>query len=232
MRYKNIFFDLDNTLWDFRKNSEITLRKMYKKNRLQSIYSIDFETFYNMYCKKNEELWINFRDNKITKEDLKNRRFQETFNSIGIFNNSLSIEFEMNYLDEIIHYHYLVEGAEEILIYLKEKKYKIHVVSNGFKEVTKNKIVCSKLNNYIDTIISSEEINARKPNPKIFEYSLKKSNAKLKNSIFIGDDWIADVIGAYNFGFTTIFFNSLNENKNLKSNIIEIKYLSELKNII
>lgn len=229
----NIFFDLDNTLWDFTKNSEFTLREIYKQKRVELIYSVKFEKFYINFYKKNEELWVELRKKLITKNELRYRRFKEAFASVGIYNDILAFDFEMNYLDEVIHYHFLVKGAEEILFYLKEKKYKIHVLSNGFKKSTKRKILKSNLKNYIDTIISSEEIEILKPDPKIFEYSLKKTNSDLKKSIFIGDDWIADAIGALKFGFKTIFFNRNLDNSDYSHDkIIEIHDLLELKKIV
>lgn len=227
----NIFFDLDNTLWDFAKNSQITLQKLYKNKFVELIYAVKFEEFYTNFDKKNSELWEQLRNNLITKDELRNRRFTESFAAVGIYNESLAFDFEMHFLDEIIDYHFLVNGAEEILLYLKEKKHQIHIVSNGFKKSTKKKILESNLNFYIDTIISAEEIGVLKPDSKIFEYSLKKSNSNLQTSIFIGDDWISDVIGALHFGFKTIFFNRLDENY-INNNVIEINDLLELKKII
>lgn len=226
----HLFFDLDNTLWDFRKNSKITIQEMYNFNRLEEKYDVSFEEFYPVYHHKNEELWIEFRDHNLTKEELRARRFKEAFENVGIFNEELALTFENNYLDQVIHHHHLVDFAEETLTYLKEKGYFLHVISNGFIEVTHRKVEKSKLKPFIQTITSAEELNKRKPNPEIFLHALKKANANASNSILIGDDWIADIVGAKNAFIRPIFFNALNETFDFK-NVEVINCLSELKNI-
>jgi len=227
----HLFFDLDNTLWDFRKNSEITLNEMYSNRNLKQIYNVTFEIFHEKFYEKNEQLWVEFRDNGLTKEQLRERRFKESFENVGIFNIELAQEFENNYLDEVTFHNHLVDGTEEILDYLVTKNYKIHVVSNGFEEVTNRKVNHSNLKKYIETITSAEEINVRKPEPEIFQHALNKAKTNLEDSYFIGDDWIADAIGAKNFGFKTIFFNALNEKFDF-NDLIVVNHLSELKQIL
>lgn len=226
----HLFFDLDNTLWDFRKNSKITIQEMYEFHSLEEIYNVSFDKFYPVYHNKNEELWIEFRDHNLTKEELRARRFKESFETVGIFNETLALTFEDNYLDQVIHHHHLVDFAEETLTYLQQKGYFIHVISNGFVEVTHRKVEKSKLKPFIQTITSAEEINKRKPNPELFFYALKKANASAINSVLIGDDWIADIEGAKNSSIRPIFFNSSRENFDF-TNVEVIYCLSELKNI-
>ena len=71
----------------------------------------------------------------------------------------------------------------------------------------------------------------RKPNPRIFEYALNQANAAKSESILIGDDWIADIEGARNFGIEVIFFNALRENKT-EEGLIVIQKLDEIKNYL
>ena len=54
-KYKHLFFDLDNTLWSFDKNSKETLRELFVGYNLD-LYFSSFEEFYVSYKKKNEEL--------------------------------------------------------------------------------------------------------------------------------------------------------------------------------
>jgi putative hydrolase of the HAD superfamily len=124
-----------------------------------------------------------------------------------------------------------VEGAFEILEYLSQKNYSLHILSNGFQEVTYRKAELSGIKNYFKTITSADELNIRKPQPEIYDYALNKANAKKQESIMIGDDWIADIEGAKFYGIDAIFFDRFNDDfGNGKVKII--KKLSELRQIL
>lgn len=210
---RHIFFDLDNTLWDHRKNAKLTLEKLFEKYEIQEKFQIKFEDFHAKYDEINEHLWELIRDEKINKEYLRKHRFYDTFLHFNIDNFELAQIFEHQFLDEIIAYNELVEGSIEILEYLKSKNYTIHILSNGFHEVTHRKIDGSGIRKFVETVTSADDVNVRKPNPIIFEYALNQANATKSESILIGDDWIADIKGAQDFGIDVIFFDALLENK-------------------
>ncbi|VXC51810.1 MULTISPECIES: YjjG family noncanonical pyrimidine nucleotidase [Chryseobacterium] len=228
MKIQHIFFDLDNTLWDHRRNAYLTIKDLFDKEEITLKYNIDFEEFHSVYHEINEKLWEQIRDGEIDKEYLRKHRFYDTFKHFGIDDLELSMFFEEHFLDKILNYNHLVESAEYILDYLKTKNYTLHIISNGFQEVTERKCILSGIDHYFQTITSADSVGVRKPNPAIFEYSLGLSEAKKEESILIGDDWIADVIGAQNFGIDVIFFDVLNENKEVE-NLKVIKHLLQIK---
>ncbi|RZJ39933.1 MAG: noncanonical pyrimidine nucleotidase, YjjG family, partial [Chryseobacterium sp.] len=200
MKIQHIFFDLDNTLWDHRKNAYLTIKDLFEKEEITLKYNIDFEEFHSVYHDINEKLWEQIRDGEIDKEYLRKHRFYDTFKRFEIDDLELSMFFEEHFLDKILNYNHLVESADVILEYLKSKKYTLHIISNGFQEVTERKCILSKIDHYFNTITSADSVGIRKPNPEIFEYSLGLAKAQKEESIMIGDDWIADYIGAQNFG--------------------------------
>lgn len=227
-KINHVFFDLDNTLWDHRKNAKLTLQKLFKNYTIVEKYKIDFEDFHAEYDTINEGLWASLRDEKIDKAYLRKHRFYDTFLKFEIDDYELSQNFENQFLDDIVEYNEVVEGSFEILDYLKEKNYKIHVITNGFEEVTHRKIEGSKMTQYFETVTSADSLGIRKPNPKIFDYALKMANATKEESILIGDDWIADVLGAKNYELDVIFFDVFKEQPALEEikrveNLIEIK---------
>lgn len=228
MKIQHIFFDLDNTLWDHRRNAYLTIKDLFDKEEITLKCNIDFEEFHSAYHEINEKLWEQIRDGEIDKEYLRKHRFYDTFKRFGIDNLELSMYFEEHFLDKILNYNHLVEGAEYILDYLKAKDYTLHIISNGFQEVTERKCILSGIDHYFQTITSADSVGIRKPNPEIFEYSLGLTKAQKEESILIGDDWIADVIGAQQFGMDVIFFDVLNENKEVE-NLKVIKHLLQIK---
>jgi len=228
---RHIFFDLDNTLWDHRKNAILTLNELFQRKEINEKYNLLFDEFHAKYNEINEDLWIKIRDGIIDKDFLRKHRFYDTFLHFDIDDEELADYFEKHFLDEIINYNELIDGTLEILEYLKSKDYQLHVVSNGFHEVTNRKIEKSGLKKYFETVTSAEDAHAMKPDERIFEYSLNVANAKKFESIFIGDDWIADVKGAQNFGMEVIFFDALLENKT-EEGLKVIQKLEEIRNFL
>lgn len=228
---QHIFFDLDNTLWDHRRNAKLALEDLFKREQIREKYSLTFEEFHKEYFTVNENLWAQFRDGAIDKEYIRKFRFHNTFLFFGIDDFELAQRFEISFLDEIVSYNHLVDGAFELLEYLSQKKYRLHVLSNGFKEVTYRKCELSEIKNYFETITSADEINIRKPQPEIFEYALNKSGTKKAESVIIGDDWIADIEGGIAFGMKAIFFDVFNDNYTAE-NVRTVRKLSEIQKLL
>lgn len=227
---RHIFFDLDNTLWDHRENARLTLQEIFDREQVQRRYGIGFVEFHKEYFIINERLWAQIRDGEITKEQLRERRFYDTFLFFGIDNYELSQVFEHNFLDEIIRYNELVPGTLDLLEYLVAKNYRLHILSNGFAEVTARKCELSGISRYFETVTSADEINIRKPHPEIFRHALNKSGARISESVMIGDDWVADIVGAQGIGMEAIFFDRFDEN--LDSGVKTVKHLQEVKDFI
>ena len=98
----------------------------------------------------------------------------------------------------------------EILNYLKDKNYKMHLITNGFESVQFQKIKNAEIAHFFTEVITSEASNSLKPNKEIFEFALKTANATLSESIMIGDNETADIQGGINIGMDTVFVNHLN----------------------
>lgn len=227
---KHVFFDLDNTLWDFRKNSKHALEDMFKKHQIKQQLNVNFDEWHEFYYHKNEELWAALRDKLITKEELRERRFKETFYHFNIQDDAYWQTFENEYLQTVTNYNFLVEGAKELLDFLYPN-YKLHILTNGFAEVSYRKINGANLMDYFNSVTTADELGVRKPDPKIFELSLSKANAQKHQSIYIGDDYVADVIGANAFGMSVIFFNALSEDHS-KAEYPVVHKLTEIQNIL
>ena len=108
--------------------------------------------------------------------------------------------------------------------------YNLHIITNGFKEVQHGKLVNSKINTYFKTVTNSEMVGVKKPNPKIFDFALQVANANAEQSIMIGDNYEADVLGAINIGMDAIFFDI--NNIQLNNNIKQVDNLYGLKKFL
>lgn len=121
--------------------------------------------------------------------------------------------------------NYLLEGTLKILDYLNSK-YRLHIITNGFHEVQILKLKRSKIENYFQTVTTSDEIGKKKPHPSIFDFALRRAQVESRNSIMIGDSFEADILGAESAGMNTLFFNYRKEK--VLSPYVNITRLSEI----
>lgn len=227
--YKNIYLDLDNTLWDFKTNSEKTLYNLIEEHFPEKIDL--YKKFLSVYYPVNEKLWVLYRKGLVKKDVLRIKRFTESFKQIGVTDEAKINIIAEGYTSLSPHQTVLFPYSLEILEYLRQKGYRIVLLTNGFKEVQTTKIIKSKIEQYIDKMICSEDAGYQKPHQKIFEYALKCMNSKKDESIMIGDDLKTDIAGAKKFGMDCVFFNP----KNIKHNAeptFEINNLKELEDIL
>lgn len=209
---RHIFFDLDHTIWDFDKNAEETLHELYHAYSLNSLGVSCPHAFIESYTRNNHLLWAEYHLGRITKEHLRTTRFRTTFIELGLTAEKIPDAFEDDYVRICPTKTHLFPQAHETLSYL-QTKYKLHLISNGFKESTELKIQLTGLGKYFENIVISEVIGINKPDKDIFDFALKAANAQKQESIMIGDSIEADVRGAMNFGMDAIYFNPMGKEK-------------------
>ncbi|GMN10949.1 YjjG family noncanonical pyrimidine nucleotidase [Croceitalea sp. MTPC9] len=203
----DIFFDLDHTLWDFEKNSALTFKKILKKNQV----NVPIEDFLKSYVPINLEYWKLYREEKVTKAELRYQRLKETFDTIKFeVSDDLIDTLSDEYIQYLSTFNHVFPHTFEILEYLKPK-YRLHIITNGFQEIQDKKLKNANLYNYFGQIINSEMAGVKKPNPKIFKMALNLTKTKAESSVMIGDNIEADILGAQALGFHTLHFNAHNE---------------------
>src|SRR5690606_12228953 len=222
----DIFFDLDHTLYDFDKNSALTFQDIFRNLDLQ--VSEDFMTHFKPI---NDYYWEKLSRNEISHEYLRIARLKDTFQKIHVELSDQQItEIAERFMDNLVKYTHIFEGAHESLNYLK-KKYRLHIITNGPDRVQWAKLQNTGLDIYFETLTNSELSGVKKPNPGIFTYALHAANVSAQNSIMIGDNWEADVQGARNVGMNVIWFN-VSETSNSLEDVREIKHLLELQTLL
>jgi putative hydrolase of the HAD superfamily len=207
MQYRHIFFDLDHTLWDFDLNAREALLDLYEVLGLKDEGVTDFEIFYTSYLHHNKILWDRYHHGYISTEELKWKRMWRTLLDFKIGSEPLARNMSATFLQLLPEKQHLFPYAPEILTYLREKGYGLHLITNGFEETQWRKLRNSRLDGYFAEVITSERSGSVKPNPGIFEYALKRTGASLRESIMIGDNPDADIEGALNMGMDCIFVN-------------------------
>lgn len=231
MAYKDLFFDLDHTLWDFELNSKETMQELYENHKIASLGITDFDAFFNIYTAHNHRLWDRYAKGFIKQEELRWKRIYLSLLDFKIANEQLSKAMSVEFLKILPTKKKLFPYTIEILNYLKEKNYSLHLITNGFESVQFQKIQNAQIAHFFTEVITSEVSNSLKPNKEIFEYALKSSKATLAESIMIGDNETADIQGGINIGMDTVFVNHLNVAPTLPATYT-ITHLKELEVIL
>ncbi len=220
---KHVFFDLDHTLWDFDKNSALTFDKIFKLHNV----GVNLDSFLKVYEPVNLQYWKRYRNDEIDKIELRYGRLRDTFDEINFSVEDVLIHnLSIDYIEHLSSFNHLFEGTLDVLQYL-QPKYQLHIITNGFQEAQLKKMNSSAITSFFKTITNAEVAGVKKPNPIIFDYALKIAKAEPNESIMIGDNYEADVLGALNVGYDAIFFNYRNDET--EPHIKQIKHLSQLK---
>ncbi len=222
----NVFFDLDHTLWDFDRNSALTFAYIFQKNGV----SADTSDFIDVYAPINRAFWKLYREDKVTKAELRYGRLKQTFDTLNVdVSDDLIHLLSEDYLTHLLDFNHLFEGATEVLDYLKPK-YRLHVITNGFREVQQEKLQRSGIDRYFELVVNSETIGVKKPNPLIFQEALRLAAVRPDRSMMIGDNLEADILGAEAVGMQTLHFNSASEE--VPKHVRSIEQLFEIKNFL
>ncbi|MGZ4033576.1 MAG: YjjG family noncanonical pyrimidine nucleotidase [Bacteroidia bacterium] len=229
MQYEHIFFDLDHTLWDFETNSKEALYELADKHKLFERGVVSMDRFLEEYFIINEKLWDDYRKGIIDKEQLRYDRFHLALQKFGIDDINLTTAFSDDYVSSAPYKTNLFPHAIETLEYL-HGKYILHIVTNGFEETQHLKMRNCNIEKYFSEIITSERSGFKKPDKRMFEFSLNEAKANSSTSIMIGDSLEADIIGAREAGLAQIYFNPSRKThyEKITHEIISLRELVEI----
>lgn len=208
-KYKHLFFDLDHTLWDFEANSRQTLEELYNRLELRDRGINDFNLFHKNYLVHNDKLWDRYRKGFIKVDELRWKRMWLALLDFRIADEPLAREMGVLFLDLLPTRKLLFPHTKEILDYLSEKNYRLHLITNGFEKTQHGKLKSSGLDKYFIEVITSEGSNSLKPHREIFEYAFRKTGAAPEESIMIGDTVDVDILGGINAGIDQVHVNHL-----------------------
>lgn len=197
--YKAIFFDLDDTILNFKSCSESALGKAFSRLNLE-FDSYVFEEFSTI----DRQLWVRQRHGLLTVQNVIDARF-------GMLLENLRIEADKEQLKDIfqnnLYYEYCLEPhAREALVYLK-RKFALFAASNGIKAMQSSRLEKGCLSDLFSDVYVSDEIGHEKPDSRFFDEILRRSGFKKEEVLFVGDSLEADIIGAAKSGMETCWYN-------------------------
>lgn len=203
----DLFIDFDDTLYDTHGNAIIALKELFEWAGLGEWFD-DEQKFYDAYWKTNVELWSQYSRAEIERDYLIIERFRRP---LSLRMPAPTEEYCLKISDKFLEFCSckpgVVDGAHELVRYLKDKGYRLHICSNGFHEVQYKKLRACGLIDYFDTIVLSEDAGANKPSRQFFDYAFRVTGAKAETTLMIGDNYNTDILGAKAAGIDTMLFN-------------------------
>lgn len=212
-RIKTVWFDLDDTLIDFRANSRAALRIVYDSVEPIRLLFADAEAWTERYEFHNHRLWDQYSRAEIDRDTLRMERFRLPLAEAGMTDaeaRRLSEFLDTYYLDRLAEQKNLIPGAIELIDAIKNRwpDIRIGVLSNGFADVQHRKIRNAGLQDKIDLTVLSDDIDVNKPDRRLFEHAARLAASEQPDSnLLIGDNPATDIAGALGAGWHAIWFD-------------------------
>ncbi|MBD2766756.1 HAD family hydrolase [Hymenobacter sp. BT664] len=204
-RPTTILFDLDDTLFDHTATARLALQST--ATPLPFFRKVDFEPFYQRYSELLEEYHAQILAGRCSYEEARRGRFQRLLAQYW----AAATEAEIEEFIRVNQANYPllrrpVAGARALLQALKPH-YRIGVVTNNRTEEQVEKLQFLEMTALVDALITSEEVGVPKPDPRIFHVALERLGARPEETVLVGDNWTADVLGARAVGIRPLWLN-------------------------
>lgn len=219
MKYKQLIFDVDDTLIDFAATEEYALKSLFAAHHWE--LSNEMQRRYHSY---NQGLWRDLEQKKITYEELSKMTFRD------FMKDNYNIEVDgLKTMDEYRSYfgeaHKLLPGVEDTLKFAKRAGYKLTILSNGEKFMQRHRLELAGIKDYFDLIVTSEEAHYSKPDAHAFDYFFSRTEISPNETLFFGDGLQSDILGAENYGFDSVWYNHRH-----RKNTLNLHPLFEVEN--
>lgn len=200
--YTILFWDLDDTLLDFKKCERNALLKSFAKYG-RSVG----DDVVSLYSKINESYWKRLELGEVTRQELLVGRFRTLFETLMIQDLD-PVQFRLTYNEELSASAFLFEDAWEVVAACKDLGLRQYVVTNGVADTQKSRMHLSKLEKLMDGLFISEEIGAEKPSAAFFHKVFETlGEVDPRQVLLIGDSLSSDMKGGKNAGIATCWYN-------------------------
>jgi len=204
MKYKYLFLDLDDTVFDSISLYDDAIRLSW--HHFRKFYKIQYNEFRDLFLK--------------TREELKKEFYHQTIshNRAILFMRmleKLDISFDAEFIKELYDIYWstvnasiqLFPGVKKTLNRILRTEIVMLAISDGSLLSRLEKLEAVELSHYFKYLISSEEVVRTKPKPDVFKLALRKTGAKKNEVLFVGNSFSSDIVGGENFGINTVWFN-------------------------
>jgi 2-haloacid dehalogenase len=199
--YKAIFFDADDTLYDYPSAERAALLACLDEFHIP----IKVESFIATYKRHNHDVWQEFERGEIDQASLRVERFRRLAAELALPGLPLE-QVSSFYVEALARQSQLLPGALDLVRELA-KKFPLALVTNGIAAVQKRRFAASPITPYFKAIVISEEVGVAKPDPRIFAPALAKIGVSPGEVLYVGDSVSSDMAAARNAGMDFCWFN-------------------------
>lgn len=200
-RYRAVFFDADDTLFDYPSAEHASLLACHWRFAVPG----DEEDFVAAYRRHNHDVWREFERGEIDQATLRVERFRRLAGELGLA--ALPLErISAFYLEELSSQAQLLGGALELLQRLAQE-YPLALITNGIASVQRRRFAASPILPYFQAVVISEEVGIAKPDPRIFVPALEKIGVEAGDVLYVGDSVTSDMAAARNAGMDFCWLN-------------------------
>ena len=228
--YRHLIFDLDHTLWDFKRSATETLRELYTTYALATLGDFSPQQFCDTFEEVNYHLWGLYNRGEYDQHRLRSERFGMILTRLGIDADRVPEGLAEEYLRVCPTKPHVMPHAVATLDYL-QAHYQLHILTNGFAEVQAIKLKSAGLTDYFTEVVASDTTGHKKPHQPIFDYILSQLKADRRRCLMIGDSLKAYILGAKNAGIDQVYYNP-DRVAHDEEITHEIACLSELRHIL
>ncbi|WEV43693.1 YjjG family noncanonical pyrimidine nucleotidase [Lactobacillus sp. ESL0684] len=200
MRFKQIIFDVDDTLIDFAATEDFALHALFKKHHWQ--LTREMQKRYHAY---NQGLWRKLEQGTISYNQLSEQVFQVFLKQnfgLEVDGKAIMAEYR-SYFEQA---YQLLPGVEDALRFA-QNDYQLTVLSNGEAFMQRHRLEQAGVEQYFSLIVTSEEAGFSKPDRRVFDYFFDQTTIGPEDTIFFGDGLQSDILGAENYGFASVWYN-------------------------
>ena len=200
-RNRSIFFDADDTLFDYPRAERAAMRACLREFGLR----LDPAAFVETYRRHNLDLWQAFERGETDQATLRVERFRRVAAEFGIEGLPLE-DVSAFYLEALSGQPQLFPGALATVRTLA-KTYPLALVTNGIAFVQNRRFAASPITRYFRSVVISEEAGVAKPDPRIFEPALRAVGVEARDVLYVGDSITSDMAAARNAGMDFCWLN-------------------------
>jgi 2-haloacid dehalogenase len=200
-KYKAVFFDADDTLFDYPRAERAAVRACLREFRIP----IDLDECIDSYRRHNKEMWQAFERGETDQATLRVERFRRLAAEFRLADLPLE-RLSVFYLEALACQPHLYPGALATVRALA-RTYPLALITNGIALVQRKRFAASPITRYFRSVVISEEAGVAKPDPRIFAPALKAVGVDAADVLYVGDSVTSDMAAARNAGMDFCWLN-------------------------